>query len=151
MLEHFGPEVGRPGTQPPVIDRAALAARAFATTEQREWLEALLWPRVGREVARWRSVTQALTPSPRALVVETPLLFEAGLEDGYDATIAVVVAEETRTLRAGGRGHAALDERTARQLSQEEKSHRATYTVRNDGSETELEQTLSAVLDRLTQ
>ncbi len=151
VLEHFGPEVGRPGTHPPVIDRAALAVRAFATREQREWLEALLWPRVGREVARWRATEQARTPAPRALVVETPLLFEAGLEGGYDATIAVVAAEAIRADRAGSRGHAALVERTARQLTQEEKSQRATYTVRNDGTETELEQMLSAVLDRLTQ
>jgi dephospho-CoA kinase len=41
------------------------------------------------------------------------------------------------------------DARSARQLSQEEKARRATYVVRNDGSERELEQVLSAVLDKL--
>ena len=30
------------------VDRAALATRAFATAEDRAWLEGLLWPRVGR-------------------------------------------------------------------------------------------------------
>ena len=61
-------------------------------------------------------------PAPRALVVETPLLFEAGLEGNYDATIAVVADEAVRAERARARGHEALDERTARQLTQAEKA-----------------------------
>ena len=69
-----------------------------------------------------------------------PLLFEAGMEGLYDATIAVV-AERGRCARerAAARGHALVDERAARQLSQEEKARRATFVVRNDGSEEELE------------
>jgi dephospho-CoA kinase len=40
-------------------------------------------------------------------------------------------------------------ERTARQLSQEEKAARAQYVVVNDGTPAELEAALSAVLDML--
>jgi dephospho-CoA kinase len=145
VVERFGPEVAPGGA----VDRSALAARAFATEEDRHWLEQLLWPRVGAAVAAWRRDAAAADPPPRALVVETPLLFEAGLEGGYDATIAVVAPEPLRRERAAARGHAALDERTARQLSQEEKSQRATYVVVNDGGESDLEARLSAVLDRL--
>jgi dephospho-CoA kinase len=82
-------------------------------------------------------------------VVETPLLFEAGMERIYDATIAVIAAEPLRRARAAGRGHAVVDERAARQLPQEEKARRATFVVRNDGSEEELERELSAILDKL--
>ena len=82
-------------------------------------------------------------------VVEVPLLFEAGLEGLYDATIAVISDERLRRERASARGHALADERSARQLSQQEKADRATFVVRNDGSEQELEQALSAVLDKL--
>jgi dephospho-CoA kinase len=149
VVAHFGPEVARPGTHPPVIDRAALATRAFATDAERDWLEQLLWPRVGEAVTRWREQLTAADPPPRALVVETPLLFEAGLDRGYDATIAVVADEAIRHERAAARGHRALDERTARQLSQEEKAQRATYRIVNDGSEADLEVKLSAILDRL--
>ena len=35
-----------------------------------------------------------------AAVVEVPLLFETGMEDAFDATIAVVAADETRAERA---------------------------------------------------
>ena len=82
-------------------------------------------------------------------MVEVPLLFESGLDRGYDATIAVIADEAIRHQRASGRGHQALDERVARQLTQEEKSQRATYTVVNDGSEAELEAKLSSILDTL--
>ena len=89
-------------------------------------------------------------PTPRALVVETPLLFEAGLEGNYDATIAIVADEAVRAARAAARGHEALDERTARQLTQAEKAARATYAVENSGSLRDLEQELSGVLAKLS-
>ena len=145
VVERFGGEVAPDG----VVDRAALAARAFATEEDRHWLEQLLWPRVGEVVVAWRDREQRAEPPPQALVVETPLLFEAGLDRGYDATIAIVADERIRAARARARGHRALDERTTRQLSQDEKAQRATCTVVNDGTEAELEAKLSAVLDRL--
>jgi dephospho-CoA kinase len=145
VVERFGGDVAPDGT----VDRAVLAARAFATDEDRHWLEQLLWPRVGEAVAAWREHQQHAESPPRALVVETPLLFEAGLDRGYDATIAVVADEPIRAARARARGHRALSERTARQLSQDEKAQRATCTVVNDGTEAELEAKLSAVLDRL--
>ena len=97
----------------------------------------------------WRREQERADPPPRALVVEVPLLFESGLDRGYDATIAVIADEAVRHERASGRGHRALDERTARQLTQEEKSQRATYTVVNEGTEAELAAKLSAILDTL--
>ncbi|MEA2224938.1 MAG: dephospho-CoA kinase, partial [Solirubrobacteraceae bacterium] len=102
-----------------------------------------------QRVVAFREEAQSSAPPPVAAVVETPLLFEAGMEGAYDATIAVVADEHVRAARAAGRGHRAVDERAARQLPQEEKARRATFVVRNDGSEQELEQVLSAVLDKL--
>ena len=88
-------------------------------------------------------------PPPPALVVETPLLFEAGLAAAYDATIAVVADEEVRAQRAAARGHQAVDERAARQLSQGEKAERATFAVENSGTIRDLERKLSTVLEKL--
>jgi dephospho-CoA kinase len=145
VVERFGAEVAPNG----VVDRAALATRAFATEEDRHWLEQLLWPLVGEEISSWRVREEHVDRRPRALVVETPLLFEAGLDRGYDATIAIVANERVRAERARSRDHRALAERTARQLSQQEKAQRATFAVVNDGTEAELEAKLSAILDRL--
>ncbi len=145
VTERFGPEVAPNG----VIDRGALAKRAFATPEDREWLEGLLWPRVGERMVAWRSALSTSADPPRAAVVEVPLLFESGMDGAFDATIAVIAGEELRAARAGSRGHEALAERSARQLSQEEKAHRATYTIVNDGTFEELESKLSALLEML--
>ena len=146
VVERFGQPLLREGE----IDRAALARVAFATDEDRRWLERLLWPRVGERMIAWRAEQERRSPTPRALVVEVPLLFESGLDRGYDATIAVIADEAIRHRRAGARGHEALDERVARQLSQQEKSQLATYTVVNDGSEAELETRLSSILEMLS-
>jgi len=145
VVARFGGEVAPGG----VVDRAAVARRAFATAEDRAWLEGLVWPMVGARVAAWLEQARARQPPPRAAVVEVPLLFEAGLDQLYDATIAVVSEETVRQQRAATRGHAAVDERAARQLPQEEKARRATFVVRNDGSVEELERQLSVVLGKL--
>ena len=75
------------------------AARSPPTRTAR-WLEALLWPRVGAAGGRVARGRVAREPAPLALVVETPLLFEAGLEGNYDATIAIVADEAVRAERA---------------------------------------------------
>jgi dephospho-CoA kinase len=149
VVERWGPDVAPGG----VVDRAAVAERAFANAVERSWLESVVWPLVGARVGEWLTDARAEradgAPAPRAAIVEVPLLFEAGLQGIYDATIAVVSDEHVRRERAAARGHALADERAARQLSQEEKSQRATYVVHNDGSEQELEHALSVVLDKL--
>jgi dephospho-CoA kinase len=149
VVARWGPEVAPDG----IVDRAAVAERAFASPAERAWLEGLLWPMVGARVAEWlaavRAVDRGRTARPRAAVVEVPLLFEAGLDGLYDATIAVIADERVRSERAAARGHTSANERSARQLPQDTKAQRATYVVRNDGSEEDLQRELSAVLDKL--
>jgi dephospho-CoA kinase len=147
VVERWGDEVAPGGT----VDRAAVAQAAFADPGERRWLEELLWPRVGQRVMDWREEVARRDPPPPAGVVETPLLFEAGLEGAYDATIAVVADEAIRRERAAARGHQSIDERTARQLTQEEKAARATYTVANSGTLEDLEQGLTGVLEKLNE
>ena len=55
VVERFGADVAPNGT----VDRAALAQRAFATPEDRAWLEGMLWPRVGARIAAWREQSGA--------------------------------------------------------------------------------------------
>jgi dephospho-CoA kinase len=145
VVARWGETVAPGGT----VDRSAVAERVFADAADRAWLEGLLWPLVGERVGVWLAEVRARRPAPRAAVVEVPLLFEAGMQDAYDATIAVVAEEPVRRERAAGRGHALEDARAARQLSQEEKARRATFVVSNDGTEAELAAQLSGVLDTL--
>ena len=90
VTERFGSSVVRDG----VVDRSALARLAFATPEDRGWLEQMLWPRVSARIVDWRHGLEQAAPPPRAAVVEVPLLFESGMESVFDATIAVVADED---------------------------------------------------------
>ena len=68
------------------------------------------------------------------------LLFEAAMEDAFDATVAVVADDELRDARLRERGQA-WPGRAARtrQLDQAEKERRADHVIRNDASLEELE------------
>jgi dephospho-CoA kinase len=145
VVARWGEDVAPGGA----VDRGKVGERVFADAGEREWLEQLLWPRVGARVAAWREAEARREPPPRALVVETPLLFEAGMDAFYEATIAVTASDDVREGRTGDRPHVAAAERNARQLPQEEKAERATFSVVNDGSPDELRQELSRVLAKL--
>jgi dephospho-CoA kinase len=145
LVERFGPGIAPGGT----IDRDTVARLVFERPDERSWLEAVLWPRVGAQIAAWRKRLDGSSPAPRAAVVEVPLLFEAGMESAFDHTIAVVADESTRERRAAARGHAGLESRAARQLDQREKAERADYVVRNDGTLEELQQQLSRLLENM--
>jgi dephospho-CoA kinase len=121
----------------------------FGRPDELAWLEGVLFPRVGERMAAWREELERREDAPAVGVVEVPLLFEAGVEPAFDATVAVIAEEELRSSRAGGRDHRALDERVARQLSQEEKAARADYVVRNDGTIEELERAMREVLAKI--
>ena len=81
-----------------------------------------------------RMARRARRRRPSLAVVEVPLLFETGMEDAFDATIAVVADDAVRAERAGRARHASARGPQGRQLSQEEKARRATYVVTNDGT-----------------
>ena len=145
LVGRLGDEVAPGGG----LDRSKVAERVFGDEEAREWLEELLGPKVGERVAAWKAEIDDSDPPPRAAVVEVPLLFEAGMDEAFDTTIAVGADEAVRADRAGSRGHAEVDSRAGRQLSQDEKAARADYVVRNDGTLEELREELSRVLETM--
>jgi dephospho-CoA kinase len=145
VVERWGPDMA-PGGE---ADRAAIARAAFASDDDRAWLEELIWPRVGARIAAWREALDTREPAPVAAVIEVPLLFEAGMEGAFDTTVAVVADEGVRAQRAGERGHEVVNERAARQLTQQEKAELADHVVANSGTLSELEQTLSELLEKL--
>jgi dephospho-CoA kinase len=142
---HWGDEVFTGGE----VDRAAIARIVFNSEDQRAWLEGLLWPLAAQRSNAFRAEIDAREPPPRAGVVEVPLLFEAGAASRFDVTIAVIASEQLRAERLALRDQEELAARERRQLTQEEKAARATFTVRNDGTAEELEQKLAAILDTL--
>jgi dephospho-CoA kinase len=142
LVGRWGAEIAPDGE----VDRARVGAIVFERPEELAWLEDTLHPLVGEYVDAWR---EELPPGAALAVIEVPLLFEAGMEGMFDATICVVAPDAERAERAAARGTAALGRRTARQLSQEEKSARATYVVRNDDSLESLEADLARLVPEL--
>jgi dephospho-CoA kinase len=142
LVAQWGPEVAPGGA----IDRTRIGEIVFADPEQLSWLEEQVHPLVRERTAAWLLSLPEVT---EVAVVEVPLLFEAGSDKVFDTTVAVVTADEVRRERAAARGQALVDEREARQLTQEEKAARAEHVIANDGSVEDLEAELSALLARL--
>jgi dephospho-CoA kinase len=142
LAARWGPEVV-PGGK---VDRAKIGEVVFADPEQLAWLEAQIHPLVQARTAEW---LLSLPADTEVAVVEVPLMFEVGSDKAFDTTVAVVTGDEVRRERAAARGHALVDEREARQLTQPEKAERAEHVVENDGSLEDLEGALSALLEKL--
>jgi dephospho-CoA kinase len=71
------------------------------------------------------------------------------LEQLFDATLVVVAGDERRKRWAGERGTAAVEGRSARQLTEADKASRATFVVANDGDLGDLEEALRELWPRL--
>jgi dephospho-CoA kinase len=143
LIERWGPEVAPEGA----VDRGRVGAIVFDSPDELAWLESQLHPLVGGAVAGW---SRGVPPETELAVVEVPLLFETGMDQEFDATIAVVADDRVREQRAAGRGLADLAGRGERQLTQDEKAARATHVIRNDGSLADLNAAVGAIWPQLT-
>jgi dephospho-CoA kinase len=142
LAERWGEEVAPEGR----VDRSRVGEIVFADPEELAWLESQIHPLVGERIGSW---LEGLPSETEVAVIEVPLLFETGMDGAFDATVSIVASEDVRRERAGARGHALVDEREARQLTQEDKAGRADHVVRNDGTLEELESALSSLITRL--
>ena len=144
LAERWGPEVAPEGAP---TDRGRIGGIVFADPDELKWLEST-HPPAGRR--RDRRLDRRAPRGHEVAVVEVPLLFEGGRANVFDTTVSIVAAEDVRRERAASRGHALVDAREARQLTQEEKAERADHVVVNDGSVEDLEAALSALLAKLS-
>src|SRR5690348_1543497 len=76
VVERWGPEMVVDGA----VSRPAIGEHVFAAPDELKWLEGMLWPLVGQRVWDWRTEISGRAKKPLAAVVETPMLFEAGME-----------------------------------------------------------------------
>jgi dephospho-CoA kinase len=142
LVERWGEEVAPEGE----VDRGRVGEIVFVDGDELRWLEATLHPLVSSRLLEW---AHSLPAGTQVAVVEVPLLFETGMEAGFDATATVVAGEEVRQTRADARGTSLVGERTGLQLSQEEKVALSNHVIRNDGSIEDLDHEVSRVLGEL--
>ena len=142
IVERWGEEIATAGQ----VDRSRIGEIVFADPGELTWLESQIHPLVGERIGGW---LQSLPAATEVAVIEVPLLFETEMEGAFDTTVSVVAAEEIRRERASARGHALVDEREARQLTQDDKAARADHVIRNDATVEDLEAALAALIAEL--
>jgi dephospho-CoA kinase len=116
------------------IDRSRIAAIIFADPEQRRKLEQLVHPIVRED--RAAMIRQALAAGARAVIVDAPLLFEAGVDAECDTVVFVDTPREQRLERlrqTRNWDEAELARREASQLPVDEKRRRSKHVVENSG------------------
>jgi len=148
LVEWWGPSVlGSDGR----TDRASVARIVFADDDQRRRLEALIHPLVRRSRA------EALAEAERraqgreipGVVMDVPLLFEAGIDRECDAVLFVEAPESTRIERVHRNRGWTPDEFRRREAAQwpvVRKREASQAVIVNDGEESTLASRLDTAL-----
>lgn len=111
------------------LNRSYLAERVFSDAEALAVLNAIVHPAVMQDFEAW-----AVQQSGDYVILESAVLFEAGLEKSVDKIVAVLAPlalRIERTCRRDGCAEEQVRRRIAAQLSEDELSRRADYVVVN--------------------
>jgi dephospho-CoA kinase len=161
IVRHFGPSTPNLLREDGTIDRTVLGRRVFGATPERERdrkvLNGIVHPLVRREM--YREVLKAWLMGHWAVVLDVPLLFEAGMDVVCGGVIVVGVDEETQMRRLIRRDeNSGLTEEDARrrirsQWSVKEKAELAKWVfdgnawiVDNSGSPEDLKREVDRVI-----
>ncbi|MFH1369651.1 MAG: dephospho-CoA kinase [Elusimicrobiota bacterium] len=133
------------------ICRRKLGAIVFADRAKRKALEKITHPAIIKEIKDAVSVTAKKKNAP--VIVEAPLLFEAGLEEYFDKTIAVWAPKKLRFNRIGGKrrlNKRQIEARDKAQMPLNIKRKMANYPVNNSGTLPETKRIVKKIWNDLT-
>ena len=150
ILSFFGRTILLPDGE---IDRQRLGDIIFNDPEKKARLNAIVHPRVfERSTER---ITQITAQTPNAVVImDIPLLLEAGMEKELAEVIVVYVPETLqleRLMKREGIGENAARVRIRSQMPIDEKRKRATIVIDNSGTLSDSRRQALAVFERLKQ
>jgi len=147
IVERFGDGVVAPdGT----LDRARVADLVFRDDDARSDLNAIVHPEVYKVMSERIA---SLKDTDTILVLDIPLLAEAGGGEGMDLVVVVEADQDLRVARVvGDRGIDAEDVRArmAAQASSEQREALADVVIRNDGSLESLRAQVGDLWERLS-
>ncbi len=136
LVKRFGREI-LTGTG--MLDRKALARKAFSTSENKRALDSLVHPYLLKELHKQ---VKLASKAYRVVVIDAALLLNWGLDSQVDATVVVTASQKVRVVRMAERGFS-REEILARQKAQyplSEYRRRATHVIANNGGRNELRQ-----------
>jgi len=150
ILAFFGPTILMPGGE---IDRKRLGEIIFNDPDKKARLDAIVHPLVFERSAE--RIAQIAAQTPDAVVImDIPLLFEAGMKSDLAEVIVVYVPEKLqleRLMNRDGIDEQAAMARIRSQMPIEEKRRRATVVIDNSGTTFDSRRQALAVFRRLMQ
>ena len=126
IINRFGPEAYKDGK----LDRHFLGTLVFSNPEKLKQLNEIVHPATQKDGERWMS----LQKTPYA-IHEAALIFEAGLESGFDYVIGVTAPESlriSRTIRRDQTTRGKVLKRIHQQMNEEEKMKLCDFVIRNN-------------------
>jgi dephospho-CoA kinase len=148
VARRWGPAVLDEGGN---VNRRQLGRLVFADPAEREALERLVHPWIGRRIAEEVAAARA-DPAVRLVVVDAAVLLEAGWDGCCEVVVFVHAPRKVRLRRlAEGRGWSEkeVDARSRAQSSLTRKASRADYVLDNAGSLGELGRRVDEFLSQL--
>lgn len=133
------------------VDRRRVAARVFGSVDEKRRLEGLLHPLIAEKRRHMISSVEHHA-AIKAIVVDSPLLFESHLDRECDSVVFVHAEEPERLHRVSrDRGWQAeeLRRREQWQLSLDEKRARSEFVINNSGSISDLGPQVEAILQAI--
>lgn len=131
------------------IDRARLAGIVFGSPEKLALLNGIVHPPVLERTEQW--VGERRREGARLVVVEAPLLVEAGFHRQFDRLVVVWCRPEQQLERLSGRGMSReeAERRIAAQMPVEEKMRLADYLIDNSGTRDETRRQVELLVKKL--
>lgn len=148
ISDHFGCEVlNDAGT----LNRERLRSIIIEDPKKRELLNTITHPRIGLEVLRQVNEFRA-GGSNMPIIVDVPLLYEAGWQAIFPMVILVYVPEEVQVERLMKRDKLSREEAIKTltfQMSIEEKKMRTSFIIDNSGTIEETKQKVKVLFEKL--
>ncbi len=133
------------------LDRAALRKIIVHDDDLRKKMERILHPQILDEMI-FQMENADYTGKKKAVAVEVPLLFETGMEQYFDVSIAVVSGLPELVQRISSRDSVTKEDAKRMldlQMSQDEKTARADFVLKNSGSQSELFDMVDNLFDKI--
>lgn len=133
------------------IDRRALGGEVFGKPERLRALTNIVWPEI-RRLAELEIDAIRAEDDSAVVVLEAAVLFEAGWEDAVDEVWVVVVPPQVAVERACARDGVdadAIKRRLEAQLSNEERTARASTVIDNSADQAALEREVKSAWTQL--